>query len=156
MAIMLKENERLVYAGTVALRAPNGEPLPAVARYMIVPVDEADPACVVELKDNERLVLGGQIFTDRKRAEERFAALKAGREQPPREVGTPLYFIENAANINPKTECTYESDKIIETMSKELAEIYALHIRRKQALARVNRQKENVPDYAGDLEKSED
>lgn len=150
MVIQLKDNERLVFAGTVALRAPDGTPLPAVPQYMIVPVDEADPALITDIKENERLVYGGRIFNEKKRAEERFAALKAGREQPPREVGIPLYFKENVANINPKTERTYESDKIIETLSKEFAEMFFMQIRKKKALERLAQQKENASNRAED------
>ena len=86
--IKLKENERLVFAGTVALRAPNGELRPAVPQYMIKPAAEADPAHAREVGENERVVFGGQMFTDRKRAEERFAALVAGRKAALREKGT--------------------------------------------------------------------
>lgn len=132
--ITLEKNERLVRAGMVELRAPNGALLPAVPQYMIVSVDEVDPATVVEAQENERILYGGRIFNDKKRAEERFAALKAGREQPPREVGTPLYFIENAANVDPKTGRTHESEKIIKTLSKEFAEAFAVQKRKEKAL----------------------
>lgn len=134
--ITLDKNERLVCAGTVALRAPDGTPLPAVQQYIIVGVDEADPAAAHEVKENQRLVYGGRVFTDRQSAEERFAALKAGREQPPREVGTPLYLIEDMENIDPKTGRTLESEKIIQTMTKEFAEVFALHMRKEKALAK--------------------
>lgn len=132
--ITLDKNERLVCAGTVALRAPDGTPLPAVQQYIIVSDDEADPATTHEVTENQRLVCGGRVFTDRQRAEERFAALKAGREQPPREVGTPLFFIEEMENVDPKTGRTLESEKIIKTMSKEFAEIFALQMRKEKAL----------------------
>ncbi len=134
--ITLEKNERLVCAGTVELRAPNGTLLPTVQQYIIVSFNEADPACITEVEENKRLVLGGCVFTDRKRAEERFAALKAGREQPPREIGTPLYFQEDAENINPKTERTHEGDKIIKALSKDFAEIFAIQQRKEKALKR--------------------
>ena len=100
--ITLKENERLVYAGKATLRAPNGEVLPAVPQYMIVSVHEADPAAVVDVQKNERIVLAGHVL-EKKRAEERFAAIKAGRTPPPKEGGIPLYFLMDAENVNPKT-----------------------------------------------------
>lgn len=134
--ITLKKNERLVYAGNTALRAPDGTPLSAVPQYMIVPVDEAEPANIVELGDNERLVYGGRVFNNKRAAEERFAALKAGQTQSRRDIGTPLYFIEDAANIDPKTGRTYESEKIIATMAKEFTEVFAVQKRREQALAK--------------------
>lgn len=138
--IILKRNERLVYGGIATLRAPNGEPLPSVKQYMIVPADEADPTAVVELQKNERLVYGGRAFKDRKRAEERFAALKAGREPPPREVGTPLYFIEDAANINKKTGRTVEGDEIINALSRDFAEILAMQKRKEKELKQQKRE----------------
>jgi len=134
--ITLHENERLIQAGTVALRAPDGSPLPAVPQYIIVHVDEADTAAAREVQENERVLYGGVVFNDKKRAEERFAALKAGREQPPREIGTPLYFIDGAENVNPTTGRTAEGDKIIGILSKEFAEIFAIEKRKEKALAK--------------------
>ena len=67
--IKLKENERLVYAGKTALISPSGKPLPAVPQYIVVPADEADPALVVELKENEALIIIGSEHTDREAAE---------------------------------------------------------------------------------------
>lgn len=142
--ITLDKNERLVCAGTVALRAPDGTALPAVQQYIIVSDDETDHATTHAIKENQRLVCGGRVFTDRQRAEERFAALKAGREQPPREVGTPLYLIEDAADIDPKTGRTHESEKIIQTMSKEFAEIFSLHMRKEKALEKQGEKAKDV------------
>ena len=133
--IKLKKNEKLVQAGTVELRAPDGSPLPAVPQYIIVAADEADSAAR-EVQENERVLYGGLILNDKKRAEERFAALKAGRDAPPREIGTPLYFIEGAENVNPKTGRTAEGDKIIGILSKEFAEIFAIEKRKEKALAK--------------------
>jgi len=55
MVELLKPHERLVYAGTTALRAPDGTPLESVPQYMIVSADEAEPASVAELREDERL-----------------------------------------------------------------------------------------------------
>lgn len=127
--ITLKKNQRLIYVGDAELRAPNGALLPAVPQFTIVSVEEDDADHIVHLKSNERLMLAGHIFKDRAKAEERFAALKAGREQPPRETGTPLYIVEDVENFNPKTGLTPDEESSIRAFSKELAGIFAIHMR---------------------------
>ena len=134
--IRLKENERLVYAGTAPLRAPNGTPLPAVPQYMIVSIEEADPAAVVNLQKNDRIVLAGLILHEKKRSEERFAAIKAGRVPPPEEGSIPLYMLMDAENINPKTGLPWSVEKACAELSKDLADLYARQERKKKALAK--------------------
>ena len=134
--IGLKDDERLVYAGQTALRAPNGALLPAVPQYRIVPAEEADPACVVDLKDDERLVMVGTIHNDKKAAEERFAALKKGRECPPLAHGIPLYVKERAENINPKTHLSAGEEQACEPLIKDLVSAFAAHMREVKALER--------------------
>ena len=134
--MILRPHERFVYAGDVALRAPNGTPLPAVPQYMIVTVDEADPALIADARDDERFVMAALRFTDRQRAEDRFAALKAGRTPPTPETGTPLYIKESTAAINPKTHQTHEGEKIIKLLAQEFAELLAMHTRREKSVAR--------------------
>ena len=128
------KDEQLVYAGTVALRAPNGDPLAAVPQYMIVPVDEANPNCMAELHNGERLIVAGSILSDRKSAEERFAALKAGQAQAPRADGVPIYIKEKAESINPKTGLSKGEEKAIEPIIGEMLDIFALQIRKRKAL----------------------
>lgn len=134
--IGLKENQRLVYAGETALRAPDGTPLPAVPQYMIVSVDEADPAFVAELQDNERLILAGTVHNERISAEERFAALKAGQAQPPRAAGIPLYIKEDAENINPKTRLSESEEKACEPLIGDLVSAFSVQMRKMKALER--------------------
>lgn len=134
--IGLKKNQRLIYAGETALRAPDGSPLPAVPQYMIVTVDEADPACVVELQKNETLVVAGTVHNDKKTAEERFAALKAGREQAARADGIPLYIKEDAENINPKTRLSESEEKACEPLIGDLLTEFSIQVRKKKALER--------------------
>lgn len=133
--ITLKDNERIVYAGKAVLRTPDGKPLPAVPQYRIVPVDETDPACIVELKDNERLIMAGKV-NDMKSARERYAAKIAGRELPPWVVDTSLYFIVDAENINPKTGLTYEDEEACKELAKDLANTFAMEMRKIKALER--------------------
>lgn len=113
--IKLKKGERLVYAGETALRAPDGTLLNAVPQYMIVPESEADPSAVKGMKENERLVPIGTVG-ERKRAEERFAALKAGKTPPPRENITTLYIKEEVTKINPKTRLSQAEEQAIDPL----------------------------------------
>ncbi len=137
--IKLKKNERLVYAGETALRAPDGTPLPSVPQFVIVGVDEAAGG-VVELQKNERLILAGRVFNQKKRAEERFAALKAGREQPPREVGTPLYVIENVETLNQNER---EQESLNADIAKDITALFSLHMRKEKVAARRDKKVEN-------------
>lgn len=131
--IKLKKNERLVFAGNTALRAPDGTPLPSVPQFVIIGVDEAAAGGVVELQKNERLILAGRVFNEKQRAEERFAALKAGREQPPREVGTPLYIIEDVENLNQNEQ---EQESINADLAKDITALFSLYMRKEKAAER--------------------
>ena len=134
--IKLKTNERLIHAGSVSLCAPNGQPLPAVPQYMIVPVEEANPADITDIKGNEQIILAGKIFNDKKTAEERFAAKKTGQKQVPMERGTPLYILEDKSNVNPKTGLTHEEEKFNRALAKDLCEVFAIQMRKNKALER--------------------
>lgn len=133
---ILNENERLVFAGNIALRAPNGAELPAVPQYRIVRAGEPAAGSAVELKDTERLITVGSVHTERETAEERFAALKAGQAQGPRADGEPLYIIESAANINPKTRLSEGEEKAIEPLLEDLLSTFAMQMRKRKALER--------------------
>lgn len=134
--IGLKKNQKLVYAGETALRAPDGTPLPSVPQYMIVNVEEADPAAVATVKKNDRIILAGRIFNHKQKAEERFAAMKAGREIPPKEENIPLYILTDAENVNPKTGLLYETEKACALAAKDLAALIAIQKRKEKALER--------------------
>ena len=58
-AMLLKENQRLICAGQMPLRAPDGKQLAAVPVYRVVSDEEAGAVSEGELKPNERLVLVG-------------------------------------------------------------------------------------------------
>jgi hypothetical protein len=131
--IIINNDERLVYAGTVALRAPNGIPLPAVPQYMIIPANEADPSDFVELHTNERLVLCGMIHTDIEKARERFAA---GESQLSTERGKPLYFKELAENINKKSGLPKGGEKAIDLLIDDIVEAFGRDMRKIKALKR--------------------
>lgn len=132
--IKLKKNERLVYAGDTALRAPNGTPLPSVPQFVIVTAPPQG-APVTEIEKTERLILAGRVYPEKKHAEERFAALKAGRECPPKEAGgIPLYVVEDAEKFN-KAGFMPGDEKINAELAAELTDIFAFQMRAHRAAA---------------------
>jgi hypothetical protein len=136
MTRILKENERAIYAGETMHRAPDGKSLLSVPQFKVVPVDEADPARVYQLKENEYLVLAGREFNDMALARERFAALQAGHEPPPREKGIPLYFVVDKEGLSLYKE---EQDAQTADISKDLTQWYSMHVRKEKVLERKNK-----------------
>lgn len=96
----LKENQRLVCAGQMPLRAPDGTQLAAVPVFKIVPAEDVGTDSVAELSPNERLTLIG-TEQNKAAAEERYNALMAG-ETPPKSHATPLYIKEPPTTQTPK------------------------------------------------------
>lgn len=94
----LNDNERLVLAGEMPLRAPNGKILHAVPVYRIVPAANANAGSAETIAPNERLILAGTT-ENKLTAEERYKALLAG-DTPPQTRPTPLYIKEPADGIN--------------------------------------------------------
>lgn len=94
----LKNNERLVLAGEMPLRSPNGEIFHAVPVYKIVPAADADEGAAETIAPNERLTLAGTTES-KLTAEERYKALLAG-DMPPKTRPTPLYIKEPADGEN--------------------------------------------------------
>jgi len=129
--VKLKKNERLAVAGEIEIRAPDGTTR-RTPQYIIV--TDADPtANPVTVGENERVHMIAHVFRDRRRAEERFEAMKAGREMPPKEDGTPLYIITDAANINPKTGLSREDEQACAALGKDIAALIAIHTRKTRA-----------------------
>ncbi len=52
----LNENQRLIRAGQMPLRAPDGKQLAAVPVYKIVSAEDVDAESAAEFAQNERLV----------------------------------------------------------------------------------------------------
>ena len=123
MAIILNENERLLFAQMSALRAPDGTPLPAEPLYIIVDASAADPALIVELKENERLILAGVMLNDMQSARERYAALQKGQEPPPHEKSVPLYKIIPASAIDRKTQMTEGERKMCDSAADAFIDV---------------------------------
>lgn len=112
----LKNNEQLILAGEMPIRAPDGEPLRAVPVYMIVPAE--DKGTAITLAPNERLTLAGT--TERKiTAEERYKALLAG-DTPPKSRATPLYIKEPANGANAATGLTAGEQRALNPLISDL------------------------------------
>ena len=131
--IKLKKGEALVYAGETALRAPDGTLLPSVPQFVIAAIDTAAPARVATVGKNERVVLAGHIYRHKQNAEERFAAMKAGRKVPPKEEKTAIYIITDAENIHPKTGLPIETGKALYAAGKDLAALISIQQRKEKA-----------------------
>lgn len=122
--IKLKPHERLKYAGETALRAPSGAPLPSVPQFIIV--SDVDISPDYTLQDGERLILAGHVFDDKKKAEQRFADLKAGRKPKPREKGVPFYVVEDTNKLDKKGFSrldNYHNSELAKELSKAFAEV---------------------------------
>lgn len=116
--VKLKRNEQLVLAGEMPIRAPNGEPLPAVPVYMIAPVTDADAATAGAIAPNERLILAG--YTECKlTAEERYKAIMAG-VMPPKTRATPLYIKESAHAANAASRLTEGEQRALNPLIADL------------------------------------
>ncbi|MCM1165647.1 MAG: hypothetical protein NC401_06515 [Ruminococcus sp.] len=96
----LNENQRLICAGQMPLRAPDGKQIAAVPVYKIVFAESAGADCAESLSANERLVLVG-TEQSKAAAEERYNALIAG-ETPPKSNATPLYIKEYYRRCKPR------------------------------------------------------
>jgi hypothetical protein len=131
--VKLKKNERLVYAGDAMLRGPDGAIIPNVPQYAIVSASEADPEAVATVGKNERVILAGKIFDGLRNARERFAAKKAGLPMPPKEEGTPLYVLEGAESVNPKTGFTHEEERAIRALGKDMLTAFSMQMRERGA-----------------------
>ena len=134
--IKLKKGERLVYAGEAAIRAPNGTPLPAVPQYVIRAAADSSGQSA-PLKKTERLILAGHELPEKKRAEERYDALKAGQKCLPREAGgIPLYIVSGAGGFN-SAGFAPEDEKINAALAAELAAHFSLHMGEREATGQV-------------------
>jgi hypothetical protein len=109
--MMLGKNERLVYAGNTALRAPDGRLLPAVPQYMIVPADDVDPASAVALQKDERLVMVGSVHS----------------RTSPSDVKM-LYIKEAAGNVNKSTGLSTAEENACNSIIPDLAAAFATRI----------------------------
>lgn len=129
----LKGNRRLVCAGQMPLRAPDGKQLAAVPVYKVVSADESDGDSA-ELAPNERLVVVG-VTESKATAEERYNALIAG-EMPPKSSVTPLYIKDTADNVDPETGLTEGEKRALNPLVSELISNFSAAMRERETVGR--------------------
>lgn len=130
----LNENQRLIRAGQMPLRAPDGKQLAAVPVFKIVPAEDVGADSVVELSPNERLTLIG-TEESKAAAEERYNAYMAG-ETPPKSHATPLYIKDTADNADPETRLTEGEKRALNPLVMDMMNEFSAAMREKEALKR--------------------
>ncbi len=130
----LNKNQRLVCAGQMPLRAPDGKQLAAVPVYKVVPAEEAGADSAEELSPNERLVLVGSEES-KATAEERYNALISG-ENSPRTSATPLYIKDTADSAKLDTELSEGEKQALNPLIGDLLCEFSAAMREREALER--------------------
>lgn len=128
----LKENQRLICAGQMPLRAPDGKQLAAVPVYKIVSAEDVGAESAAELAPNERLVLVGT--TESKiTAEERYNALMTGGFAP-KSCATPLYIKDTADSTEPEAGLTEGEKRALNPLIMDMMNEFSAAMREKEAL----------------------
>lgn len=130
----LKENQRLVCAGEMPLRAPDGTQLAAVPVFKIVSAEDVGADSTTELLPNERLTLVG-TEQSKAAAEERYNALMAG-ETSPKSHATPLYIKDTADNTDPATGLTEGEKRALNPLVADMLCEFSAAMREREALER--------------------
>lgn len=133
-AMLLKENQRLICAGQMPFRAPDGKQLAAVPVYRVVSDEEAGAVSEGELKPNERLVLVG-TSESKAAAEERYNALMTGEFVPDSE-SEPLYIKDFADSTENETELTEGEKRVLNPLITDMMKIFSAAMREKEGLKR--------------------
>lgn len=130
----LKDNQRLICAGQMPLRAPDGKQLAAVPVFKIVSAEDVGADSAAELAPNERLVLVG-TSESKETAEERYNALMTGGFAP-KSCATPLYIKDTADNADPETELTEGEKRALNPLIMDMMDEFSAAMREKEALKR--------------------
>lgn len=130
----LKENQRLICAGQMPLRAPDGKQLAAVPIYKIVSAEDVGAESAAELAPNERLVLVGTTES-RATAEERYNALMTGGFAP-KSCVIPLYIKDTANSAEPDTGLTEGEKRALNPLIMDMMDEFSAAMREKEALKR--------------------
>lgn len=130
----LNENQRLICAGEMPLRAPNGEQIAAVPVYKVVSAEDVGADSTVELLPNERLLLVGSEQS-KAAAEERYNALMAGR-MPTKLRPTALYIKEPANDSNGDSGLTENEKRVLNPLIADLLEEFSAAMRERETLER--------------------
>lgn len=136
-AMLLKENQRLICAGQMPLRAPDGKQLAAVPVYKIVSIEDmgADPAA--ELESNERLVLVGTVES-KITAEERYNALMTGGLAP-KSCATPLYIKDTADGEEREAGLTEGEKQALNPLVADMMHEFSAAMQEKEGLKQRNK-----------------
>lgn len=131
----LNENQRLICAGQMPLRAPDGKQLAAVPVYRIVSAEDVSADSAAELAPNERLVLVGTTES-KVTAEERYNALMTGGFAP-KSCATPLYIKEDTADSEEHEEAlTVGEKRALNPLIADMLNKFSAAMREKEALKR--------------------
>lgn len=127
--MFLKKNERLVAAGQMPIRAPDGKQLAAVPVYRIVP---ADSASGVVLSKGERLVAVGSTEC-KEAAEERYNALISGKTSP-KSSATALYIKEPADGSSGGSGLTEGEQRALNPLIADLLNSFSAAMQERERL----------------------
>lgn len=130
----LNENQRLIRAGQMPLRAPDGKQLAAVPVYKIVSAEDVGAESAAELAQNERLVLVGTT-ENKETAEERYNALMTGGFAP-KSCATPLYIKDTADSAEPEAGLTEGEKRVLNPLITDMVNQFSAAMREKEALKR--------------------
>lgn len=130
----LNENQRLICAGQMPLRAPDGKQLAAVPVYKIVSVEDVSAESAAELAQNEQLVLVGTTES-KATAEERYNALMTGGFAP-KSCAIPLYIKDTANSAEPEEGLTEGEKRALNPLVMDMMNEFSAAMREKEVLKR--------------------
>lgn len=130
----LNENQRLVCAGQMPLRAPDGKQLAAVPVFKIVSAEDVGADSVAELSPNERLTFIG-TEESKATAEERYNAYMTGGFAP-KSCATPLYIKNTANSTEPDTGLTEDEKRALNPLVMDMMNKFSAAMQEKEALKR--------------------
>ncbi len=130
----LKENQRLICAGQMPLRAPDGTQLASVPVYKIVSAEDVRADSAAELTPNERLVLVGTTES-KVTAEERYTSLMTGGFAPESEA-EPLYIKDFTDSTENETELTEGEKRVLNPLITDMMKSFSAAMREKEGLKR--------------------
>lgn len=132
--MMLKENQMLVCAGQMPLRAPDGTQLAAVPVFKIVSAEDVGADHTAELAPNEQLVLVGTTES-KETAEERYNALMTGGFAP-KSCATPLYIKDTVDSADPESGLTEGEKRALNPLISDLHKEFSAAMRERKELKR--------------------
>lgn len=130
----LNENQRLIRAGQMPLRAPDGTQLAAVPVFKIVSAEDVGTDSVADLSPNERLTFIG-TEESKATAEERYNAYMTGGFAP-KSCATPLYIKDTANSADPDTGLTEGEKRALNPLVADMICEFSAAMREKEALKR--------------------